>query len=96
MKTLRWIVAGLVLGLIGSALRNVMRGDTGATPPQRRAIEPNGPEPVLGYDGMDQETLLEWLPAAGLDFETLDEIIQYEEANLQREVVLELLEEMAG
>ncbi len=46
-------------------------------------------EPVLGYDGMDRDTLIEWLGDADLDEASLLRILRYEEANLNREPVLD-------
>lgn len=48
-------------------------------------------EPVLGYDGMDVDTLIEWLDDADLDEETLLEIEAYERAHRNRGAVLEAL-----
>lgn len=45
-------------------------------------------EPILGYDGMDQETVIEWLAEAGLDRSTLDVMHRYEERHLARAPVL--------
>jgi hypothetical protein len=94
MKTLQWILAGIVIGVVAVAFRDFeQRRWLRPTLPTRTA-PPNGREPVLGYDGMDQESLLEWLPEANLDSEVLNDMIRYEEANLDREPVLEALEEM--
>ena len=53
-----------------------------------------GQEPVLGYDGMDRDTLLEWLREADLDRSTLLRIQAYEGANLSRAPVLDAVEDM--
>jgi hypothetical protein len=53
-------------------------------------------EPVLGYDGMDRDTLLDWLRDADLDHSTLLRIQAYESANLARSPVLDALEDMLG
>jgi hypothetical protein len=53
-----------------------------------------GQEPVLGYDGMDRDTLLDWLRDADLDRSTLLRIQAYEGANLAREPVLDAVEDM--
>ena len=42
-------------------------------------------EPVLGYDGMDRDTLLAWLDDADLDEATLLRIRRYETAHQDRE-----------
>jgi hypothetical protein len=49
-------------------------------------------EPLLGYDGMDEETLILWLSDARLDRRTLTRIRRYEEENLAREAVLEAVD----
>lgn len=49
-------------------------------------------EPILGYDGMDQETLLDWLDDSDLDAETLMRTRWYEQRNLAREPVLDALD----
>jgi hypothetical protein len=51
-------------------------------------------EPVLGYDGMDQEALLDWLVDARLDRSTLARIRRYEAENLGREAVIEAVEDL--
>ena len=51
-------------------------------------------EPLLGYDGMDEETLLAWISDARLDRRTLTRIRRYEEENLGREAVIEAVEEL--
>lgn len=53
-----------------------------------------GQEPVLGYDGMDRDTLLDWLRDADLDRSTLLRIQAYESANLSRAPVLDTVEEL--
>lgn len=46
-------------------------------------------EPVLGYDGMDRDTLIEWLRDSALDETTLLRIERYERAKENREPVLD-------
>ena len=46
-------------------------------------------EPVLGYDGMDRDSLIEWLRDSALDEETLLEIERYERSRENREPVLD-------
>lgn len=55
-----------------------------------------GQEPVLGYDGMDRDTLLDWLRDADLDRGTLLRIQAYESANEGRGPVLDAVEDMLG
>ena len=96
MRLLRWIAAGVLLGVIVSRLRRFVADGRLEGTETTATIEPGGPEPVLGYDGMDQETLLEWLDDAALDDPTIREVIRYEAAHLQREPVLAALEELLG
>ena len=51
-------------------------------------------EPILGYDGMDRDTLIDWLRDAQLDEETLLSIRAYEEATEGRMIVLETVDEL--
>jgi hypothetical protein len=96
MKTLKWLLAGIIVGVIVVAFRDLERG-TWLTPAiPRGTVDTDDAEPVLGYDGMDQETLLDWLPAAALDAESIDRIIRYESSNQNREPVLTVLEELRG
>ena len=88
MRALRLLVG---LGLVGGAvvaLRQVI-ARAGAAPARPGAVEPGGEEPVLGYDGMDRDTLIDWLSDADLDREALLRVRAYEEANRARESVLE-------
>ena len=89
MKTLKLLLAGLVVGVAIVALRD-RDGASLLAPAGRRSgpAEADGEEPVLGYDGMDQETLLDWLSSASLDRETLERIHAYEQATRGREEVL--------
>ena len=95
MKTLQWLLAGVLVGVIAVAFRDLERGEWLA-PALPRGEEADEEEPVLGYDGMDQETVLEWLANADLDEEAIERIARYEQANLEREPVLEALQEMLG
>jgi len=45
-------------------------------------------EPFLGFDGMDQDTLIEFLASANLDRATLLDTRRYEAAHRRREPVL--------
>lgn len=51
-------------------------------------------EPVLGYDGMDRDTLVAWLDDADLDEATLLHIRRYEVANQDREPVLDRIDDL--
>ena len=51
-------------------------------------------EPVLGYDGMDRDTLVSWMDDADLDEATLLRIRRYEVANQDREPVLDRIDDL--
>lgn len=94
MRALRLLAGLAVVGAAVVALREVAArggvprlGRDGEAPRQ----EPGGEEPVLGYDGMDRDALIDWLSDADLDRETLLRVRAYEEANRNREPVLETL-----
>lgn len=96
MNKLKWLLAGVAIGVIAVAFRDLERGRWLA-PELPRRDEPVGPEePVLGYDGMDQETLLDWLASADMDADALARILRYEAANLNRAPVIDLLEDLLG
>lgn len=89
MNLLKMLVAGAAAGVILVAFRDfenqrwmlpTTRGDEGLLDDEE--------EPVLGYDGMDQETLIDWLGNAGLDRSSLLRARRYETANRRREPVL--------
>ena len=48
-------------------------------------------EPVLGYDGMDRDTMLDWLREASLDEATLLRMERYEKTHHNREPVLDAI-----
>jgi hypothetical protein len=54
----------------------------------------DGAEPVLGYDGMDLQTVVPWLESANLDRSTLLRIRAYETRNEAREAVLDTLDSL--
>ena len=51
-------------------------------------------EPVLGYDGMDRDTLIAWMDDADLDEATLLRIRRYETANQDREPALDRIDDL--
>ncbi len=51
-------------------------------------------EPVLGYDGMDRDTLVDWLDDADLDERTLLRIRRYEQDTEDREPVLDKIDDL--
>jgi hypothetical protein len=58
--------------------------------------EEEAEEPVLGYDGMDRDTLIAWLDDAGLDEATLLRVRRYEMAMEAREPVLDKIDDLLG
>jgi hypothetical protein len=99
-RTLKVLIGFAAVGVVAAAFRDTAR---------RRWLRPavpfgdddadgdfalGGQEPVLGYDGMDRDTLLDWLGEADLDRGTLLRIQAYESANLARTPVLEAVEDM--
>lgn len=97
MSALKAFLAGAAVGIILIAFRDSERGgwlmpaglDDRLPAPDEEDLDQ---EPILGYDGMDQETLLDWLDDAELDAETLMRTRWYEQRNLAREPVLDALD----
>ncbi len=58
--------------------------------------EDDDEEPVLGYDGMDRDTLVDWLRDADLDPETLRRVERYERTHAGREPVLDAIADLMG
>jgi hypothetical protein len=93
MNALKWMLAGLAVGMILVAFRD-FENETWLVP-GRTAGGDDGArdeEPFLGYDGMDEETLLEWLEDASPDRGVLRRIRGYEAANRARGSVLEVVD----
>ena len=100
-RTLKVLIGMAAVGVVAAAFRDSARqrwlrpavpfgddeDDTGG-------YLPGGQEPVLGYDGMDRDTLLDWLRDADLDHGTLLRIQAYESANLARGPVLDAVADM--
>lgn len=95
MNWLKMLLAGAAVGVILVAFRD--SANERWLIPARIAddeTEELEEEPVLGYDGMDQETLLDWLNEANLDRSTLLRLRSYEEQNLGRATVLDAVDEL--
>ena len=97
MRLLKMLLAGAAIGVILTAFRDfenetwlipVLPGEGGG----EGGID-DEPEPVLGFDGMDQDTLLDWLDDADLDADTLSRMHRYELAGRGREPVLSAIED---
>jgi hypothetical protein len=97
MKRMRKLI-GAVLVLVGFVLayRALREPDDGASLAPGRDLSPrfDNEEPVLGYDGMDLQTVVEWLESADLDSATLRRIRAYEQRNRSRESVLDTLNDL--
>lgn len=100
MKFLKILLGVAAVGVVAVAfrdfaadrwLRPALPGTDGGD-----GLDAGGEEPVLGYDGMDRDTVIDWLTDADLDHETLDRIYAYESANLSRGPVLEALDDLLG
>ena len=97
MRLLKILLAGAAVGVIVTAFRD-FENESWLLPTRsggsRGPIDlGDEPEPVLGYDGMDQDTLLDWLSGAEMDVETLERMHRYELAGRGREPVLSAIED---
>lgn len=94
MNLIKLIVGGAAVAAIAAAFRDFEnRGWLTPALPRPAGYDLNE-EPILGYDGMDQETLIDWLGDADLDRATLTRMRAYERANRNREPVLSAVEDM--
>lgn len=94
MNLIKLLAAGAAFGIIVTTFRDengewiVPGRDMQSDPVDAEA---GGQEPILGYDGMDEESLQEWISDAGSDRRTLLRMIRYESANRGRHPVLAAL-----
>ncbi len=97
------LASGTALGTLTVAVRRWQRAGrtepampdgsrTGPVLTRRRTADER--EPVLGYDGMDAETLIDWLERTELDSATLREVRSYELRHQAREEVLAALDDL--
>jgi hypothetical protein len=93
MRLLKLLVGIVAAGAVVAAFRD-LRGGGWLRPALPGAVEEE--EPVLGYDGMDRDTLIDWLGDAALDAETLGRIRRYETAHQNREGVLASIDDLLG
>jgi hypothetical protein len=96
MDLLKFLTVGAVAGVVVAAFRDTETGGWLPLGGYAGAAEIDETEPVLGYDGMDRDTLIDWLAAADLDRETLRDIRGYENAHHARRPVLNALEDLLG
>jgi hypothetical protein len=93
MNFFKLLAAGTAAGIIMTAFRN----DHGQwIVPGRGLSAPSGAvdrerEPVLGYDGLDDEALQDWLDTAVTDRAQLLRMIRYEAGHRGRQPVLSAL-----
>lgn len=96
MSVWKALLAGAAVGIILIAFRDSERGGwlmpAGFRRPFEAPEEDLEEEPVLGYDGMDEEDLLDWLENSDLDRETLLRARWYEQRHQARELVLDALD----
>ncbi|HEU0055491.1 MAG TPA: hypothetical protein VFQ39_20025, partial [Longimicrobium sp.] len=102
MRLLKVLLGVAAVGAIAAAFRDWDRG--GWLRPALPGADDDGAldlyeeeedeEPVLGYDGMDRDTLVAWLDDANLDEETLLRIRRYEEEHEGREPVLSAVDDL--
>ena len=101
MKWLNVLLASAAVGVILIAFRDsanerwllpALPGGEDADRDAGNYVPDGEEEPVLGYDGMDQETLIDWLDDSDLDAETLMRTRWYEQRHLSREAVLDALD----
>jgi hypothetical protein len=90
MRAWKWLAGAAAITAAAVALREVAARRGGIRP--LVTLSPGEAEPVLGYDGMDRDTLLDWLGEADLDRETLLRLRDYEATHRSREGVLEAVD----
>ncbi len=98
-RLLKVMLGAAAVGVVAVAFRDTARGRwlRPALPGDDEdgdLLIADGEEPVLGYDGMDRDTLLDWLADADLDRDTLLRIRAYETANQGREPVLDAVDDL--
>jgi hypothetical protein len=98
-RLLKVLLGAAAVGVVAVAFRDSARGRwlRPALPGDDEdgdLLIADGEEPVLGYDGMDRDTLLDWLGDADLDRDTLLRIRAYETANLDREPVMDAVDDL--
>jgi len=94
MNLFKLLLAGAATATIVLAFRD---RDTGGWLPPGGDPAPGYPEdeePVLGYDGMDRDTVVDWLRSADLDPDTLARVHAYESAHQRRGLVLETVADL--
>jgi hypothetical protein len=102
MKLLKTLLATAAVGAIVLAFRDVEGGRwlrpavPGRGGRTEHELDYDEEEPVLGFDGMDRDTLIDWLGEVELDDDTLRRIRSYELINQARQPVLDAIEDLLG
>lgn len=96
MNLLKTLLAAAAMATIVLTFRDWERGEWLFPGGPEEMDEDEETEPVLGYDGMDRDTLITWLREARLDNDVLERVQRYERRNERRAVVLETVEELLG
>jgi hypothetical protein len=91
MNALKLLAAGAALGIILTAFRDE-EGEGWIVPGRDLLRELGGDgndrEPILGYDGMDDDTIQDWLEGSDADRSTLLRMLTYEAGHRGRQPVL--------
>jgi hypothetical protein len=97
MNLLRLLLGGAAVATILVAFRD-FDNDTWLLPGGRAATAPpegeEDEEPILGYDGMDRDTLIQWIRDARLDEDTLIRIHEYEATHQRRDRVMQAVSDL--
>lgn len=99
MNLLRLLLGGAAVATILVAFRDFETGTwrpAGGAPPRAIPEGEEDEEPILGYDGMDRDTLIQWIRDSRLDEDTLLRIHEYESSHQGRERVLQAVADLLG
>lgn len=95
MNLLKALVAAAAVGVIAVAFRDSESGGWLPLGGSGTASDPGDtPEPFLGYDGMDRDTLIDFLGSSDLDRAMLLRVQAYEMAHHGRGVVLDAIADL--
>lgn len=94
-RVLIGVATGTVFGTAYVALRRGQRdGEQDWSPAVVTPLRREEEEPILGYDGMDVDTLVDWIERSDLDSATLRHVRAYEMRHRKREAVLSTVDEL--
>jgi hypothetical protein len=97
MNILKLLLGAAAVATIVSAFHDSQSGGwllPGGEPREGPEGGEGDEEPVLGYDGMDRDAVIDWLRDARPDEETLLRIHEYEAAHKGRALVLDTVTDM--